>query len=179
MAFGRLSAMASLTADGLASRDLLTRTGRRLLTDYVAFADQLAGIAQGELAGQPVSEQDNAWLRDVGGLLESFWWRTGDRVDSAQPIRDQDAAIIADIMRGVDTQTGVDQVVEVGTGTIDRIFAIVPNDAGSFSVATGGVYSYYEFPWPTSDRLTDEAWRAMLRQDKQPDRPAWEAPIFP
>ncbi len=179
VAFGRLSAMASLTADGLASRDLLTRTGRRLLTDYIAFADQLAGIAQGELAGQPISDQDNAWLRDVGGLLESFWWRTGDRVDSAQPIRDQDAAIIADIMRGVDTQTGVDQVVEVGTGTIDRIFAIVPNDAGSFSVATGGVYSYYEFPWPTSDRLTDEAWRAMLRQDKQPDRPAWEAPIFP
>jgi len=33
--------------------------------------------------------------------------------------------------------------------------------------------SYYEFKQPISDRLTDEAWRAMLEQGNEPERPAW------
>ena len=70
-------------------------------------------------------------------------------------------------------------MLEVGTGRIDRIFVIVPDDAGAFQVATGGVYSYYEFPWPTSDRLTDEQWWTMLRKGEAPDRPAWQDPLFP
>lgn len=27
----------------------------------------------------------------------------------------------------------------------------------------GSAYIYYEFTWPMSDRLTDEAWRELLR----------------
>lgn len=177
--FERLSAMAGLTADGLASRGLLTRTGRGLLRDYAGFADRLASIARDELAGRPVAEGDQGWLTDVGGLLEAFWWRTGDRVASPQPIRDEDAAIIADIMRGVDMATETDEVLQIGTGRVDRIFVLVPDGSDGFRVALGGVYSYYEFPWPTSDRLTDEAWREMLRAGEEPDRPTWVAPIFP
>jgi hypothetical protein len=177
--FARLSAMAGLTADGLAQRDLLTKDARRLLTDYIAMADRLASIAEGELAGTPLSEEDNAWLAEIGGVLESFWWRSGDKLNTARPIRDDDAAIIADIMRGVDMQTGTDEVVEIGTGRIDRIYVLVPDDTGVFHVALGGVYSYYEFPWPTQDRLTDEAWWEMLRKGEAPDRPAWQEPIFP
>ena len=70
-------------------------------------------------------------------------------------------------------------MLEIGTGRIDRIFVIVPDDEGEFHVATGGVYSYYEFPWPTSDRLTDEQWWKMLRRGEAPDRPAWQEPLFP
>ena len=59
---------------------------------------------------------DNEWLRSIGGELEGFWWRTGDRLDSSRPIRDDDAAIIADIGRGVDLIKQTDEVLEVGTG---------------------------------------------------------------
>ncbi|NBD34520.1 MAG: DUF3160 domain-containing protein, partial [Chloroflexi bacterium] len=31
-----------------------------------------------------------------------------------------------------------------------------------------GVFSYYEFPWAISDRLTDEAWRQMLEEGNAP-----------
>ena len=34
---------------------------------------------------------------------------------------------------------------------MDRIYVIVPDDIGGFQVASGGVYSYYEFAWPTSE----------------------------
>jgi hypothetical protein len=177
--FQRLSAMAGLTADGLAARDLLGKDMRKLLNDYIAMTDRLATIAADELAGGSITNKENEWLRAIGGVLESFWWRSGEKVDSAQPIRDDDAAIIADIMRGIDLDAGIDEVVEVGTGRIDRIFVLVPDDAGVFHVATGGVYSYYEFPWPTEDRLTDEQWWTMLRKGEEPDRPAWQAPLFP
>ncbi len=177
--FARLSAMASLTRDGLASRDLLTGEVKSLLNDYIKMVDRLAAIATAELAGQVISKADNEWLREIGGRLEGFWWRTGDKLKTAQPIRDDDAAVIADIMRGIDLEKGIDSVIEVGTGRIDRIFVIVPDDAGAFQVATGGVYSYYEFPWPTSDRLTDEQWWTMLRKGDAPDRPAWQDPLFP
>ncbi len=63
-------------------------------------------------------------------------------------------------------------------GYVDRILVLVPDDSGDFSVATGGTYSYYEFHQPVSDRLTDEAWRAMLRAGEEPDRPAWVDPIL-
>ncbi|MBN1933893.1 MAG: DUF3160 domain-containing protein, partial [Anaerolineae bacterium] len=35
------------------------------------------------------------------------------------------------------------------------------------------VFTYYEFKWPMSDRLTDEAWRAMLEAGQAPAQPAW------
>jgi hypothetical protein len=177
--FERLSAMARLTADGLAARDLLSGDARKLLGDYVRLSDRLAAVAATELAGEPVSAEDDEWLRSIGGVLEGLWWRSGDKLDSPRPIRDDDAAVIADIMRGIDVRSGTDEVVESGTGRIDRIFVIVPDGAGVFHVATGGAYSYYEFPWPTADRLTDERWWEMLRRGEAPDRPSWQAPLFP
>lgn len=179
VAFKRLSAMAVLTRDGLAGRDLLAEEQRNLLDGYIKAVDRFAAIATDELKGKPISRRDNRWLRVIGGVLEGFWWRTGDALDTYEPVIDDDAAIIADIMRGIDLGQGTDEVLEIGTGRIDRIFVIVPNDEGSFHVATGGVYSYYEFPWPASDRLTDEQWWKMLKKGRAPDRPAWTEPLFP
>ena len=47
-----------------------------------------------------------------------------------------------------------------------------------FHVALGGVYSYYEFQQPITDRLTDEAWRAMLKAGEEPPRPTWVTPVI-
>jgi hypothetical protein len=66
-------------------------------------------------------------------------------------------------------------VLELGTGQIDRIYVLVPGNDGKFEVARGGVYSYYEFAEPSSERLTDSDWRAMLVSGKVPARPAWES----
>ncbi len=188
VAFARLSAMAALTRDGLAGRSPLTKEVRTLLDDFIEFVDRLEILAADELAGEPIEmgqgkkrwEADNEWLRSIGGELEGFWWRTGDKVDTPRPIRDDDAAIIADIGRGIDLIKDTDEVLEIGTGRIDRIFVLVPDDEGEFHVATGGVDSYYEFARPTSEgRLTDEQWWEMLRKGEAPDRPAWQEPLFP
>ena len=60
-----------------------------------------------------------------------------------------------------------------------RTDSVLADDEGDFHVATGGVYSFYEFPWPTNDRLNDETWWRMLRREETPPRPGWQDPIFP
>jgi hypothetical protein len=52
-------------------------------------------------------------------------------------------------------------ILEVGVGGVDRIYVAVPLE-GKTEVAQGGVFSYYEFRQPRSDRLTDDAWRERL-----------------
>jgi len=51
----------------------------------------------------------------------------------------------------------------------------VPARGGTFALARGGVYSYYEFTNPPGQRLSDEAWRTLLASGKAPSRPAWES----
>jgi hypothetical protein len=49
----------------------------------------------------------------------------------------------------------------------------VPDGRGGLHVAKGGVFSYYEFPWPMQDRLTDESWRAKIKAGQMPSQPDW------
>ena len=77
--------MAGLTADGLAARGLLTKDARELLTDYIAMVDRVSAIAAAELAGAPLADKDNEWLSEIGGVLEGFWWRSGDKLNTPGP----------------------------------------------------------------------------------------------
>jgi poly-gamma-glutamate capsule biosynthesis protein CapA/YwtB (metallophosphatase superfamily) len=80
---------------------------------------------------------------------------------------------------GPDAQHALGPTIVVRDGVrvalLAQILVLVPDNAGRFEIAVGGVYSYYEFTQPLSNRLTDEAWRAMLDQGKAPARPTWEA----
>ncbi len=167
VAFSRLGAMVDLMREGLASRDLSTSEQDRLLGDVSEMFAFFSRIATDELAGKPIKDRDNQRLEFIGGELESLWLRTSDRADGSSPEADEQAALIADI---ASSPAGI---LEIGTGRIDRILVLVPDDQGNFQLAAGGVYSYYEFVSP-SERLTDESWRAMLSSGDAPARPAWE-----
>ena len=174
----RVQAMADLSRSGLASRKLLGKDLDRLLADYSTFAGFLARIATDELAGKPIKADDIEALLRAGGTLEDFWWRTSDLPGGAIPELDSMGAVVADIGAGRDPATGKVTALEIGTGWVDQILVLVPDDAGKFHVALGGVYSYYEFQQPITDRLTDEAWRAMLKAGEEPPRPTWVTPII-
>ncbi len=171
VAFTRLANTIGLAADGLAERDLLPDDIAGLFADLEFIAADLARLAEDELAGRPISEEDNFFLQSIGSWLEFIWIRSADLdEESGVPsLDDQEAAIVADIFRSTFA------VLELGTGRVDLIYVLVPDDAGRFQVARGGVYSYYEF-WRAADdgRLTDEEWRAMLAAGTAPARPAWQ-----
>jgi hypothetical protein len=170
VAYGRLAAVAELLRDGLRSRGLLTARTGALLRDEIGLFRFLERIAADELAGEPLAPRDNDRLTYFGSELETLWWRTSDttaRGNITTP--DQSDAVVADI------GSSPTEVLELGTGHIDRIYVLVPDDTGAFQVAAGGVYSYYEFTVPAGQRLDDRAWRDMLERGEQPERPEWES----
>jgi hypothetical protein len=177
VAFGRLTAAARMLHEGLASRGLLPTEVDRLLADLEDTLDRFARLAGDELEGLPISKEDNDWLTSIGSVLEALWYQSADTDGSVGGMpapEDMDSALIADI------QSSPDDYLEIGTGWVDRILVLVPNDNGHFQVAEGAVYSYYEFAWPrTEQRLTDDEWRAMLAAGEQPDRPGWQLSFLP
>lgn len=175
VAFARLSAAAAMLQDGLEARSLLGEDQTRLLTDLRGMLDRLARIAFEELEGLPITDDDNQWLGRIGSLLESLWFQSADHdPEIGQPMpADMDAAVVSDI------QSSPHDYLEIGTGWVDEILVLVPNDHGRFQVATGGVYSYYEFTRPRTElRLTDEEWRVMVQTGTEPPRPTWQDPFL-
>jgi len=168
-AFARLLELTRMTRSGLSDQGLLTWEIDRRLEDLDSELAFLTDVAQRELLGTPLTEDDYARILYFGGWLEDMTLAAADPEEDYGGMfdRNEKAAIIADVA------TGVNRVLEIGTGWIYELYVIVPDGQGGFQIARGGVYSYYEFPWPQDARLTDEAWRELLENGQQPAQPAW------
>jgi hypothetical protein len=185
--FARLEALTAMTYQGLASRGLLDEQDDNSLRRLEELAAAFRVMAEKELRGQPLSEEELHLIRLYGGELEHLTMAAADRDDAdpaARPYMDEEpqAAVIADVATAPDPDgDGVPNpvVLEEGVGRVNEIYAVVPlitaDGSIRLQVAKGGVFSYYEFPWPADDRLTDEKWRAMLDEGTAPPLPEWTA----
>ena len=98
-------------------------------------------------------------------------------IDTDSRIEEKEKRTIKEIF-ATDGESGT--CLELGTGEPDAIYVLVNFD-GDVRIAKGAVYSYYEFTQPISDRLTDEAWRDMVRDytgQSMPDRPSWVSSFY-
>jgi hypothetical protein len=173
VAYARLVEAVKLMQQGLTERSLLSKQAGGLLASEINLFGFFERIAKDELAGKPISRKDNKRLHYIGGELEAIWWRTADVSQYASPTEVDDEALIADI------GSSPKGVLELGTGRIDRILVLVPDDQGNFQLASGGVYSYYEFLNPPGLRYTDKEWQGLLNSGKAPARPGWEKVFLP
>ncbi len=167
--FARLAALTRMTIDGLESRGLLDERDKTALERMEELALQLKTIAEKELRNELPTDEEFDLIRGFGGQLEHFWLEAlrDQGVEHRSALYENPACLIADVATNPEGE-----VLEVGTGHISEIYAVVPVD-GTLRIARGAVYSYYEFPWPAADRLTDEKWRAMLDAGEAPPQPAW------
>jgi hypothetical protein len=173
-AFARLAALTGMTIDGLEARGLLDDAEtmweiRDNLQSLHLLLTQLTAIAEKELMGTALTQEEQDVILFYGGMLESFTLAAADKDEmEGRPIlEDQEAAVVADVATD---PTGL--ALEEGVGRIQEIY-VVAEIEGQLVVTKGGVFSYYEFPWPMSDRLTDEAWKEMLNTGQAPERPYW------
>jgi hypothetical protein len=177
--YERLVAVATLIRDGFTSRQLLTNESADILDRLVTMYRRFAELARDELAGEPITPEDNEWIETIASRFELIWLLSAADDDDSDAQTggstagpDEIAAIIADIM------SNPEAALQIGTGHIDLIYVLVPNDDGQFQVARGAVYSFYEFWVPRGERLTDEEWRTMVHEGRIPDRPSWTTPSF-
>ena len=172
--YARLASLLKMTSEGLETRALLTDSMKENLSKMEQLAMSLKIISEKELNNESLTDAEYELIRSYGGQLEHFWLEINkDEPQFKESTSQRDflnknpAAIIADVATDPNGQ-----VLEEGTGKISEIYVVFPID-GELKIAKGGIYSYYEFTWPMSDRLTDEKWREMLNSGQAPSLPEW------
>jgi hypothetical protein len=127
----------------------------------------LGDIAAKELAGEPLNEDDFYVIQNCLGPVECqvLYMQTMNQF-GVGPEQDMPPVPVVAVVAGAEQQ-----VLEVGVGGVDRIYVVVTTEAG-LKIAQGGVFSYYEFPQPRSNRLNDEQWRERLASTP-PSGPGW------
>lgn len=168
----RLLNLEALTRKVLQDQNILSERTKNNLNELKGMLTFLNRATASELAGKALSADDYDRLRYYGGWLEQMKMAAADPQDGeqAQQFDENDmAAVVADVATGGQGDTALEQ----GTGFIHELYAVVPNGKGGLQVARGGVYSQYEFTVPSSNRLTDEAWRKLLNTGKTPAMHPW------
>jgi hypothetical protein len=184
--YARIAALIGMTRDGLVARGLLdvtedptARSDYNNLNNLYNLALDLKRISEKELSNQLLTDEEYDLIKFYGGRLEGITIAASDPTDPNDPasidLNDQDAAVVADVATGGE---GGNQALEEGTGRIMEIYVVVPIN-GQLVLTRGGIYSQYEFIQPSSNRLTDEEWRAMLDSGNVPPIGDWKTYIAP
>jgi hypothetical protein len=172
--YARVAGLTQMTIDGLGSRGLLADEDRAALEAMAKIAGQLQAMAEKQLRGEALSDEEYEFIRFYGAEIEALTFAAGDegvyqgRGGFPAGGEDLQAAVVADIA----TDPGAGQVLENGVGRVFEIYVVAPVE-GRLVLTRGGVFSHYEFAQPLGERLTDEAWRAMLDAGDAPPLAAW------
>jgi hypothetical protein len=166
--YGRLASLTTMTIDGLNSRGLLLDVFADRLSRLKDLLVSLKSISEKELTGAGASEDDYGLIEHVGATLEGIVTFPPELKDAITSDADTKMAVIADVHTDVNTM----KVLEEGVGSPYHIFVAVPI-GGQLTVAEGAAFSYYEFKQPMDDRLTDEKWQDMLKNNQAPETPEW------
>ncbi len=167
--YRRLLGGVSVLEQGLDRYDVETPRVARNLQWFRQTLQSLQTISEKELAGIELTaeEQSAVWgiCLDVEGM--SCGMVDDDVVHWFQVQgTERFMACIADVANSLD------QCLEVGVAGGNTIYVLVPIE-GKWTLTRGAVFSYREFLWPASDRLTDEKWQQMVREGKAPAPPVW------
>ena len=163
--FARLEALSKQTANGLDKFGMIKDNDMENLLLLSDLSGKLKTIALKELNGELPTDEEFELIRTYGGQLEHFWQ---DAMDADYPdeeyhdVMDHPPAYIADIA----TQPGGDDgsgatCLEVGTAYPFTIYTIVQVD-GQLKIASGSVFSFYQFEQPADERMTDTEWRILM-----------------
>jgi len=165
--FGQLLAITRMTRDGLSDLDALSTAAANRLDKLAELLETLIGLARKQLSGEALDEEDTLFIKGFAEQLESTVLGVSEE------------GVKTTLVADVHTHTAEGKVVEEGVGEVGLLVVACPTSSGEVFLAAGPVLSYYEFKHPMNDRLTDEAWRALLASEAMPARPAWIKDIMP
>ena len=156
LVYSRFACLASLTADGLKKYRMLDKIDEENLMRLKEIAEKFFIISKKELQDEVLSDEEYEFISNYCGNLEHFWMETLPKNNDGIHTQELPAAIVVDIATDPNGQ-----ILEIATGNPSTIYVAVKVD-GKVKIAKGSVYSFYQFPWPIDDRLTDSKWRYMM-----------------
>lgn len=161
LVYERFAELAEQTKEGLSRFGMLSAKAQSDLERLKTMSEQLLTISNKELTQEELSREEYEFIRSYGGYLEHFWYGIakeksgadeGTYIESAE----YPAAVVVDIATDPNGA-----VLEAATGQPSMIYVVVEVE-GKLKLARGSVFSFYQFPWPLNDRLTDTKWRQMM-----------------
>jgi hypothetical protein len=166
--YAQLGNLVRSTSAGLDSFGLLTLDFRGKLDGMANLCDTLKTIADKELAGQALTENERAAVHGYGKTLE---WLQNFESGQGQTLSPgaEKSPVVADVHTDL-AVTG--KALEEGTGYPLALYAVLSVD-GRPQLLVGACYEYYEFLVPMDKRMTDEEWQNALDSGQAPQRPPW------
>jgi hypothetical protein len=135
------------------------------LNRFAEILTRLLDISRRELENVPLDEEDYDFIENFGSISRDLIGIiSGGDVDREA----FQTVLVAD----VHTEGNTGKVLEEGTGFIKTAVVAYRLPQGHIILGAGPVFSYYEFKQPMDERLTDEAWRAIL-DSNPPPQPDW------
>lgn len=165
----RLKWLNDSTLAGLKSRSLLTPRLQSSFEQLGEWIDFCRNITIKELTNTKVTDDEYLQMEIFGADMEAMFlnFAGGDLLSEA----DKDMAVVADV------HTSFDSVLEEGVGRAAQIFVVVPIE-GKLYLTRGAIFTHYEFIHPASNRLTDEEWQSMLKNNEEPEMARWIDSFF-
>jgi hypothetical protein len=160
--YNRLLSLTCLTRSGLTALNALDVAQADRLTLLTTVLSRLLAISIAELEGRVLSEEDYQFIERFGLNLQPLQSGLAD-----------DRAAQTTLIADVHTDANSSRVLEEGVGFVNLLVAAYRLAEGRTVLGAGPVFSYYEFKWPMSDRLTDEKWTNMLMTGIAPAVPEW------
>jgi hypothetical protein len=154
------------------------------LVHFQQVAERLAQIAERELAGEDMTEDDLAFLNQTADLHgESYY---GARVfdgwyprlfwtfewGAEYPFDDDPSGISEPTVADVHTDAENGLALEVGVGH-PGLMLVAVDAGGTLAVYGGPVGSLFTFDVPLDGRMTDEQWYEKVEAGDLPERPAF------
>ena len=154
----RFKNLSELTAQGLKNYGMLSEEEEENLSLLSEMADRLLEISKKELRDEVLTDDEYEFIRGYGGNIEHFWMETVKDMNNDEWVSTQEApaALVVDIATNPNGE-----VLEAGTDDPSVIYVVVKVD-GKLKIASGSVYTFYQFRWPIEDRLTDAEWHQMM-----------------
>jgi len=159
--YNRTAMLVKSMEDGLKKMQVLPEGYEERLARYGSLAARLEDISRKILNGREMDEEDQ-------DIIQGFGIKLNEITDGLN-----ETSIRTSLVADVHTQTYEERVLEEGVGKLRPLIVMADID-GRTHAFLGAVFSHYEFKHPMEDRLTDEAWREMVKSGSGPDLAPWQ-----
>ncbi len=171
--YEKLLWLTKFSRKNLSARGLTIEGIDMKMEEFEKLLEFLINCSIKELRNEELTTEEYEYIQIYGGVLErltaSF---AGDylRWFEITSETDKNMAVIADFHTIAPNQFSKGGYMEAGVGPAYEIYVVVPI-RGKLYLTRGAVFSYHEFI--STERLTDEKWQEVIKEDRQPPMPEW------
>lgn len=171
--YEKLLWLTNFSRENLKVRDLSVESIDEKMVKFEELLEFLINCSVKQLRNEVLTEDEYYRIGYYGGTIEELsasFAGEGLRWFEITSETDKNMAVIADFHTIAPNELSPGGYMEAGVGSAYEIYVVVPIGEELY-LTRGAVFSYHEFI--STERLTDETWQQLIKEDKNPPMPEW------